>query len=254
MFDRDNYVTRFNDMLTLRDLADSTVNNYTSYLNQYLDFVESSLGGKLPEDVSWEEIRSYILQMKTIRSLNNRSINPHIAQLIFFSKYVLHREWEALLTRLYKTRWNVFVKETFNGNGNAIAYLSRYAYRTAISNSRIVSVTAEGVTISYKDYSDGSKVKTLRLSGEEFIRRFLMHILPKGFSRIRYSGYLANACRRKNIRIIRKLTATSERINCLSGMKVRDRIRSIFGIDICKCPLCSSEMYLIRHRRACLLC
>lgn len=124
MFNRDNYVTRFNDMLTLRDLADSTVNNYTSYLNQYLDFVESSLGGKLPEDVSWEEIRSYILQMKTIRSLNNRSINPHIAQLIFFSKYVLHREWEALLTRLYKTRWNVFVKETFNGNGNAIAYLS----------------------------------------------------------------------------------------------------------------------------------
>ena len=58
MFNRDNYVTRFNDMLTLRDLAESTVNNYTSYLNQYLDFVESSLNGKFPEDVSWEEIRS----------------------------------------------------------------------------------------------------------------------------------------------------------------------------------------------------
>ena len=53
MFNRDDYVSRFTDMLTLRDLADSTVNNYTSYLNKYLDFVESSLGGKLPEDVSW---------------------------------------------------------------------------------------------------------------------------------------------------------------------------------------------------------
>ena len=157
--------------------------------------------------------------------------------------------WEELLTRIYKTRWNVFVKETFNGNGNAITYLSRYAYRTAISNSRIVSVTAAGVAISYKDYGDGSKVKTLLLSGEEFIRRFLMHVLPKGFSRIRYSGYLANACRRKNIRIIRKLTSTSERINFLSGMKVRDRIRSIFGVDICKCPMCSSEMYMVRHRK-----
>ena len=94
MFNRDSYVTRFNDMLTLRDLADSTVNNYTSYLNKYLDFVESSLGGKLPEDVSWEEIRSYILQLKKVRNLNNRSINPHIAQLIFFFKYVLHREWD----------------------------------------------------------------------------------------------------------------------------------------------------------------
>ena len=94
MFNRDNYVTRFNDMLTLRDLAESTVNNYTSYLNQYLDFVESSLNGKFPEDVSWEEIRSYILQLKNVRNLNNRSINPHIAQLIFFFKYVLHREWD----------------------------------------------------------------------------------------------------------------------------------------------------------------
>ncbi len=92
MFNRDDYVAKFTDMLTLRDLADSTVSNYTSYLNQYLDFVESSLGGKLPEDVSWEEIRSYILQLKNIRNLNHRSINPHIAQLIFFFKYVLHRE------------------------------------------------------------------------------------------------------------------------------------------------------------------
>lgn len=94
MFNRDNYTNKFVDMLTLRDLADSTVKNYTSYLNQYLDFIDTSLGGKLPENVSWEEVRSYILHLKTIRNLNNRSINPHIAQLIFFFKYVLHREWD----------------------------------------------------------------------------------------------------------------------------------------------------------------
>lgn len=87
--------------------------------------------------------------------------------------------WEEMLTKLYHIRWNAFVKETFNGNGNAITYLSRYAYRTAISNSRVLSVTAEGVTISYKDYDDGCKVKTMQLDGEEFVRRFLMHVLPK---------------------------------------------------------------------------
>ena len=94
MFNRESYVTKFTDMLTLRDLAESTVNNYTSYLNQYLDFIDTSLGGKLPEKVTWEEVRSYILYLKDIRKLNNRSINPHIAQLIFFFKYVLHRDWD----------------------------------------------------------------------------------------------------------------------------------------------------------------
>lgn len=94
MFNRNSYIQKFSDMLSLRDLAESTVKNYTSYLNQYLDFIDDSLGGKLPEDVSWEEIRSYVRYLKDIRKLNNRSINPHIAQLIFFFKYVLHRDWD----------------------------------------------------------------------------------------------------------------------------------------------------------------
>lgn len=94
MFSRNSYVTTFTDMLTLRDLAETTVKNYTSYLNQYLDFIDSSLGGKPPENVTWEEVRSYILYLKEIRKLSNRTINPHIAQLIFFFKYVLHRDWD----------------------------------------------------------------------------------------------------------------------------------------------------------------
>ena len=94
MFNRESYVTKFTDMLTLRDLAESTVSNYTSYLNQFLDFIDKSLGGKRPEDVSWEEIRSYIRHLKDIRKLNNRSINPHIAQLIFFFRYALYRDWD----------------------------------------------------------------------------------------------------------------------------------------------------------------
>ena len=165
-----------------------------------------------------------------------------------------HYAWEELLTKLYHMQWNAFVKETFNGRGNAITYLSRYAYRTAISNSRILSVTTEGVTFSYKDYNDGGKKKPMLLSGEEFIRRFLLHILPKGFSRIRYSGYLANAWRKKNLELILRITGTEKRKNHLAGLKVRDRIKAIFGIDICKCPVCSSEMYMTRYPKINLLC
>lgn len=165
-----------------------------------------------------------------------------------------HYAFEELLTKLYQDHWNVFVKETFNGNGNAIEYLSRYAYRTAISNSRIISVEAEGVTMTYKDYSDDGKIKTMLLDGEEFIRRFLLHVLPKGFSRIRYCGYLANSRRKKNLQLIRRLTRTRERKNRLAGMRVRERIKALFHIDICKCPKCSTDMYITTQRQALLRC
>ena len=94
MFNRDSYIKHFEDILSLRDLADSTISNYLSYLNQFLDFLEQFLGGKLPEDVTWEEIRLYIHHLKDKRNLNPRSINPHIAQLRDFFLYVLHRDWD----------------------------------------------------------------------------------------------------------------------------------------------------------------
>ena len=162
-------------------------------------------------------------------------------------------DWEDLLTKLYHTTWNAHIKETFNGNGNAVEYLSRYAYRTAISNSRIISVSDEGVILSWKDYRDDQD-KTLSLSGEEFIRRFLMHVLPKGFSRIRYSGFLSNSRKKKSLAMIRRLKRLKERTNRLAGMTVRQRIYALFKTDICKCPICQGEMNMFRiysTRRLC---
>ena len=160
-----------------------------------------------------------------------------------------HFEWEELLTILYHKEWNVFIKETFNGNGNAVEYLSRYSYRTAISNSRILSVSDDGVVIRYKDYRDKGKNKELRLSGEEFIRRFLMHVLPKGFCRIRYGGYLSNSRKKRCLAQIRRLTGTPARGNPYAGLSVRERIMKIFHRDICECPECNGtmHMYMFRH-------
>ena len=164
------------------------------------------------------------------------------------SALINHYEWEELLTTLYHKDWNVFIKETFNGNGNAIEYLSRYAYRTAISNSRILSVTDDGVLISYKDYRDGGKKKELLLSGEEFIRRFLMHVLPKGFCRIRYGGYLSNSRKKKCLALIRRLTCTPARGNPYAGLSVRERIKKMFNRDICACPKCNGVMKIYMFR------
>lgn len=94
MFNSDSYIQKFTDMLSLRDLADRTVKNYLAYLKQFFDFITNHLAGKLPEDITWEDIRAYVIHLKSVRKLNPRSINPYIAQLIFFFKYVLHRDWD----------------------------------------------------------------------------------------------------------------------------------------------------------------
>ena len=86
----------------------------------------------------------------------------------------------------------------------------------------------------------------MTLSGDEFIRRFLMHVLPKGFSRIRYGGFLSNAYRKKNLAKIRCLTRTRGRVNRLGGMAARQRILVLFGTDICRCPKCSGIMCMYR--------
>lgn len=107
----------------------------------------------------------------------------------------------AIINKLWQKEWLVYAKKPFGGPQQVISYLGRYTHKTAITNQRIVGVDEEEqtVTINYKDYSDGSKQKTLSLNVQEFIRRFEQHILPKGFTRIRSYGYLAN--RGRSIRI-----------------------------------------------------
>ena len=109
-----------------------------------------------------------------------------------------------------KTDWVVYAKPPFGGPEAVLAYLSRYTHRVAISNSRLVSADAETVTFRWKDYRIKSRdrIKVMRLSTDEFIRRFLIHVLPDGFHRIRHYGLLASAGRMRNIETIRRLLGT----------------------------------------------
>src|SRR5246127_5992508 len=106
--------------------------------------------------------------------------------------------FNPFLQPLYHTRWHVYAKRPFEGPQQALAYLARYTHRVAISNNRLVSADEAGITFRYKDYriKGPSRSKTMTLAPGEFIRRFMLHVLPKGFHRIRHYGLLAS-CRTK---------------------------------------------------------
>lgn len=160
------------------------------------------------------------------------------------------KHWQALIDSLYRKDWIPFIKETFNGNGNAVQYLARYAYRTAISNARVSDVTAETVTVSYKDYADNSRKKQMVLRGTEFIRRFMLHVLPKGVHRVRFSGYLSNCKKTKCLTLIGNLTRTPYAGNPTKGKCMSELLEMIYGTNSCVCPTCKTRMILYQKIRA----
>lgn len=147
--------------------------------------------------------------------------------------------WKQMVNELYKTDWCCYIKETFNGFGNAIDYLARYTNRIAISNGRIISTEDKQVTFWYRDYRDHYARKEMTISHVEFIRRFLMHVLPKRFQKIRYYGYLANPVRKKKLKRMFELQGHQKFRAKFSKDTPRDvLLREILGIDVHVCPKC----------------
>ena len=120
----------------------------------------------------------------------------------------------AFLAPLRKTEWVVYAKEPFGGPKAVLAYLSRYTHRVAISNRRLVAANEKGITFKWKDYRIGGpgRYKTHDIPTHEFIRRFLVHVLPKGLHRIRHYGLFANGNRGANIALARELLAMPPRV------------------------------------------
>jgi Putative transposase/Transposase zinc-binding domain len=129
-------------------------------------------------------------------------------QLRFFGK--LRRladgqAFERLLDQSVRTDWVVYAKPPFGGARQVLKYLARYTHRTAISNSRLTAFDGQRVSFQWKDYADDNRQKSMTLSADEFVRRFLMHVLPRGFPRIRYYGFLANRHRSEKVAAARRL-------------------------------------------------
>lgn len=161
-------------------------------------------------------------------------------------------DWSSFRNRLYTRKWVAHVKETFNGNGNAIEYLGRYTNKIAITDSRIVSVSREAVTFTVRG-ADGKQSETVTITPAEFIMRYLLHVLPKGFQKIRYYGYLNNSRRRDNMLLIFNLQGFRQFLQKYKGMDSASVIMAKWGYDICACPHCSSHkmITLFRTRSQC---
>ena len=145
--------------------------------------------------------------------------------------------WNEFRDSLYKKDWCPYIKETFNGFGNAIEYLGRYTHRIAITNTRIQSVTESQVTFSARDYRSG-ETKAITLENVEFIRRFLMHVLPSGFQKIRYYGFLNNRTKTKNLKIIFRLQGYQKFKQRYVGLSTAELLKAVWNYDIHVCPAC----------------
>jgi Putative transposase/Transposase zinc-binding domain len=178
-------------------------------------------GGISLDGTRWVPCRSgFLLPVRVLSRLFRRLFlaglaDAHTAgRLAFFGELDGLRNrstFAAYLAPLRKKNWFVYAKPPFAGPEAVLAYLARYTHRVAISNSRLVGLDGRGVTFRYKDYRrDGrQRLRTMTLAPDEFIRRFLLHVLPKGFHRIRHYGLLASAGCKSSIARARELIATA---------------------------------------------
>lgn len=147
-------------------------------------------------------------------------------------------EWSEFRNALYEKDWCPYIKETFNGFGNAMEYLGRYTHKIAISNSRILSVDEQQTTFSARGKKPGEPRRILTLENTEFIRRYLMHVLPSGFQKIRYYGFLNNRGKSKNLKRIFTLQGHQRFRAKYINLSIAELIKAVWKIDIRICPEC----------------
>ena len=144
--------------------------------------------------------------------------------------------FEELVGSAARREWVVYSKPPFGGPEQVLKYLSRYTHRIAISNHRLVSMDGESVTFRWKDYAAGNRPRKMTLAAEEFLRRFLMHVVPSGFVRIRHFGLLANRVRSKNLDRCRELLPANKPIPAGPGAALTPE----HGATMDRCPLCAA--------------
>jgi len=214
-------------------------------------------GGGLSEDGSrWIACRpEFFLPVRVLSRLFRRLVIEMLAaahasgKLVFFGQHaglVDKDAFAAFLAPLKKCEWVVYAKQPFAGPEAVLVYLSLYTHRIAISNRRLVAADAGMVTFNYKDYrADGAaRFKTMTVATGEFIRRFLIHVLPKGFHRIRYYGLLANGNRAENVAKARDLLGVPAPAREPEQESTKDDAPRVHSRA---CPCCGARMIVIEE-------
>ena len=158
--------------------------------------------------------------------------------------------WKALLDSLRQRKWVAYSKRPFGGPRQTLKYLARYTHRVAISNRRIFSVDGGKVRFRWKDYAHGSRRRVMTLDAQEFIRRFLMHVLPKGFVRIRHYGFLSNRARKEKLEVVKRLIADSEHV-ATAEEEIESSETSTSVAEERPCPRCKDgRLVVVEELRA----
>jgi hypothetical protein len=189
-------------------------------------------GGGLTKQNKWRTAKSEGKYLFNVKAMSAVFRGRFIAQL---KKHLPLQVSHGLLNSLYKQPWVVFAKKPFDSPHSVVEYLGRYTHKTAISNHRLQKMENGKVDFTYKDYRDGAATKTMQLDGMEFIRRFSMHILPKGFVRIRHYGILGSSSKRG---CAEKIKAQLPAIKTPAYLKPRPKKEPY---NPRQCPCCKKE-------------
>lgn len=146
--------------------------------------------------------------------------------------------FESFSNQFYHKKWVVYCKPPFNGPKGVLQYLGRYTHRIAISNNRILNIQDGNISFLWRDYADDNRQKTMTLKADEFIRRFLLHVLPLRYVRIRHFGLLANRNRKDNIALCHKVLGGEKVTKEKNRETWQEQLLRICGIDVTVCPVC----------------
>lgn len=208
-------------------------------------------GGLSPDHQQWVHPRyAFFLPVKVLSRVFRGKFTAGLnrafrkGQLVFpgsLQPLANERAFRSFLRPLFRQDWVVYAKPPFGGPQHVLHYLARYTHRVAISNHRIVDFTDDKVTFRWKDYAHGSKQKLMTITAEEFLRRFLLHVLPHGFVRIRFFGFLANRRRKHLLPLCRQLL----------GIPLHDGLHGV-RLATCsrltwRCPSCGESMILVQR-------
>ena len=230
----------------------SVMHTWSSNLSYHPHIHVLCTGGGLDADGNWNQKREgFFLPGKAIAKVFKGKFLSGLKELhkegkLCYAgeaeKYRNHYEYRDLMNLCYQKDWVTDIRESFAGAESVMHYLGRYTHRIAISNSRILRMDEKGVTFRVKDYRNGGVWKELTLDGVEFVRRFLMHVPPGRFVRIRHYGLLSNQKKRRLIPLCRNLIGCRE---FLRRFRKDDKVRAIrilYKIDVTKCPNCGDTM------------
>lgn len=211
-------------------------------------------GGLAPDGLSWISPRraNFLLPVRVLSKVFRGKFLEALeeafrsGELTFCGniQHLAHPQcFQRLLTQLSRKKWIVYAKPPFGGAEHVLQYLARYTHRVAISNHRLAAFDGNQVTFRWKDYAHGNKKRKMTVSADEFLRRFLLHVLPGGFTRIRYFGFLANRRRAVSLELCRELLGASE---CVSAQPAK--LSS--PVATWPCPGCSAAMIVVERLSA----